>query len=599
MSKDVSNSIGFTRRAVALGVMLCSLYTIINAYIGINFGMGFGFSTVTVILAYMLFHKLLKGTSKKEVALTVIVSSWLLPAHWALGFLIFLRENVPEAEFPQWVVPSNDVIGVKQLSPQPWLLPIATQMFLMLTGALSGMLIAYAAYRKVLENRRMVFPFYEMDATVINSALKGGGPAKLLGISIITATALTVFQYALGFFGVEATLLDFTPLLPKGFLYGLTLNIAFIAIGYIISPPVAISVLIGSLVSYTIITPMIVSQGIITYSAQPMELYMNAVQSFLISPALGLMLLGGAFLSVFKLVKSKRVKEKTNSSKTGEEKLGYSELYKACFSSILWNRRLLALFLTLTASQCLFAYLLNPMYPCHPFTSVAITLFCIIVSSFLDFVIIVKMAGETGMSAGIHEFFLYNVPILATGYRGYTAYFAMPKGINPWIGTSMVGYTKIKDKLDLDLKSIVKAMLISFVPSFVVSVIFVLMIWKVVGFCTPEMPCISFIQTLPFTQMFAERRATGIIDWKAFAIGGLAGAAIEGLTPASIMGLAIGMILPPYYGLPFGIGGILRLYMDRKYGKEHFERKGMIAASGILAGGLLAQVIMSMIKSCI
>ena len=77
--------------------------------------------------------------------------------------------------------------------------------------------------------------------------------------------------------------------------------------------------------------------------------------------------------------------------------------------------------------------------------------------------------------------------------------------------------------------------------------------------------------------------------------GGVIGALLESFTSVSFIGLALGMLLPPFYGIPFGIGGIVRLYTDRKYGKEFFKEKGMLAASGLIAGGIITQVIMSIV----
>lgn len=95
--------------------------------------------------------------------------------------------------------------------------------------------------------------------------------------------------------------------------------------------------------------------------------------------------------------------------------------------------------------------------------------------------------------------------------------------------------------------------------------------------------------------MFGERTISGILDPTTFLAGGIIGAVLEAFTPASLMGIALGMLLPPFYGIPFGIGGIIRLYTDHKYGKDFFQKKGMLAASGLIAGGIITQVIMSML----
>jgi len=415
---------------------------------------------------------------------------------------------------------------------------------------------------------------------------------------MVAGFVITFIQFVLKVFGTETTMVDFSPYLPQGFLFGLALNVAFIALGYFIGAPVALSILIGSLASYVIISPILVNQGIVGYSPDSMQLYMDLLYKFMMSPGVGMMLMAGIFLSVMGMIRARFRKATTNSSDAQERKgstLGYGELFKFFFHSLITNKWLLFGFAGTAMPIIVFAYYINFLYPFPPVVSMIFALFFLLAASFFDFVIITKMAGEAGMSTGIQSIIFYELPLFAAGYKGYTGYIAQPGRSDPFIGSSIVGYAKVKDMLNMDLKSVVKAILIGWLPSFVSSLVFILVMWRTVGFGTPLMPCVSFIQNRLIYQMFAERTVTGILDPATFLAGGVIGAFLESFTPVSFIGLALGMLLPPFYGIPFGIGGIVRLYTDRKYGKEFFKEKGMLAASGLIAGGIITQVIMSII----
>ncbi|KPV64744.1 MAG: OPT oligopeptide transporter protein [Candidatus Bathyarchaeota archaeon BA1] len=596
MPKKEGKPKGFTVRAVLLGCVLAAVFTLVNSYLSLNFGMGVGFGVVTIFLSYVLFHKLLGNSSKREIALTWIMSGTGLSVAWTIGFLIFVQENVVHSNLPVWLAPSIEAIQDKTLSFSAWMTPILVIFFLGATSGLLGLIVSYCTCQLFIQNRRMVFPHFTASAVVIDSCFKREGHIRFLAYSLIAGFAITFVQYLLKVINVETTLIDLSSHLPRGFLFGIALNVAFIAIGYFISAPVALSILVSSLAVYLIAAPILINQGFVTYSPNSMQQYMNLLYQYTISPGLGVMILGGIVLSVTKMLSARlkpRAPESPNALEAKGSKLGYGELFQFFIRSLTTNRRLFLCFMVVAASTLTFAYHFNFLYPFPPVISVAFTLFFLLAAGFVNFVIITKMAGEAGMTTDVQSILLFMAPLFATGYRGYTGYLIQPGSPSPWVGNSVVGYAKISNGLDLDLKGVVKAVLISWLPSFIASVTFVLVMWKVAGFLTPTMPCIAFVQALPIFRMFAEGTIAGVIDPTTFLAGGALGAVLEAFTPASIMGMALGMLLPPFYGVPFGIGGILRLYSDHKYGAVFFKEKGVLIASGLIAGGILTQVLMS------
>ncbi len=59
----------------------------------------------------------------------------------------------------------------------------------------------------------------------------------------------------------------------------------------------------------------------------------------------------------------------------------------------------------------------------------------------------------------------------------------------------------------------------------------------------------------------------------------------------------MGMLLPPHYIFPFGLGGVIRWYTDRRYGKDFYHEKGRLIVTGLMASSLIVQVIMTVLTN--
>ena len=129
------------------------------------------------------------------------------------------------------------------------------------------------------------------------------------------------------------------------------------------------------------------------------------------------------------------------------------------------------------------------------------------------------------------------------------------------------------------------------------SIGFTLVLWKYIGFGTPLMPAVSLIQSKIYLTMMSTGNIAGTINPWTFLAGGILGAFLEVFTPVSMMGLGMGMILPPHYIVPFGLGGLARLYTDQRWGSEFFQEKGRLIVTGVMASSLIVQVIMTVLKN--
>ena len=326
--------------------------------------------------------------------------------------------------------------------------------------------------------------------------------------------------------------------------------------------------LLSALVTYLILGPYLVSIGRVEYSQNPQELYNNMLFSFSISPAMGMLILGGFCLSALALV-SKRILRKEGEEGGGEE-LGYLSLYKALWGRIIGSRRLALLVLGPVILLIAASYMLNPFHPLPRWFSLIFAIYSCFLASFLEVVILTKMAGETGMSMGVTGIVLYDLPAFLAGYRSYTGYIAAGYfRPSPWAAPSMTGLLRYRKEVGLGPWDIVKAKLMAWIPTFIIGAATTIALWRLVGFGNERMPAAGLLQGSIYVRMLATGSMRGTVDPSLFLAGGIIGAALEVLTPLSMTGLAMGMILPPGYAVPIAIGGVVRLLTDRRMGKDY------------------------------
>ena len=288
----------------------------------------------------------------------------------------------------------------------------------------------------------------------------------------------------------------------------------------------------------------------------------------------------------------------TNKTNEDNGETGYLELYKALIQGILGNRRYLVAITAIFTLLASLVYTLNPFAPLSPLFAVGFTAYCFFIGGFVEAVFISKMQAETGMGMGIGSMLFYDLPIFTAGYRAFTGYFIYPYlRPNPWLGSGTLPYYKYRDETRVSWWDIITAKIIGWVPTFLFSVFFTLVLWKYVGFGTPMMPAVGLLQSKVYVTMLATGDVSTVLNPWTFLAGGVAGAVLEVFTPVSMMGLGMGLLFPPHYIIPFGVGGIVHLVTERRYGKEFYDERGRLIVTGLMASSLLVQVIMTIITN--
>lgn len=588
MKKDV------TKRGLLLAFFLNMLYTIINSYLGLNFGMGLGFSLVTILIAYTLFHMVMGGSTKQEIT-TIVIASGGYTAWWILATAIYIRVIDPTSNLPTWLAPPLETLAEGNIFSPEWIIPIFVNIFLVIVPSLLGIILGLTVADIVLKNKRMIFPFHQITGVTINICVDKGKSVKFLFIWMSIGAFLTFLQYLLAILGLETISIDWTPNLPKGYAFGFMINLAIMGVSFIIHPSLSLTLLIAGLAIYFILAPLAAKMGLFTPAKTGMEYYMNMLFQFSLSPALGIFLLSGIVILLIKKMKAKK-----NDGKSDDEipSLSIADYTKAFISKLKNDKRLGITYISLTSMLILFIIFMRVFNPISTLTAIILSLFLIILIGIIDSFIIVKMTGEAGIGMGGQRIIFYEVPIATLGGKGYTPYLAYP-AISPWDTSAILGSFKIGEITETSRKTILKAYLFNYTPGIIASILFILVSWYYVGFPSEIFPAVGLIQYYAVIKMFAKRTIQGVLDPKTFIAGGIIGGILGALTPISPMGIALALLLPPSYILPFGLGGILRMYTDKKFGKKWFEERGQLVATGFIAGAIITQILMAILMAII
>ncbi|MFX1562849.1 MAG: OPT/YSL family transporter, partial [Promethearchaeota archaeon] len=555
-----------TLRGICLAIILNILYTLINAYLGMNFGIGMGFSIITVLAAYTLFQYFGGGTNRQELTTTMVASTGFT-IYYTISISIYIQAYVPGANLPFWLVPSYDILMTGSPFHPAWFIPICFHLGFVLTSTMLGFITALAVSDLVLSRKKVTFPFYLASGVTINTCLETDQKSRFmfqwLGIGII----LTLTQYFINLlvmpFGLTAVSWDFTPLLPTGFALGFMLNISLMAVSYIIDPRLSLTMLFAGIINYLVLSPILTTYGIITPGITGMDHYFNLLFQFSLSPALGIMLISGIIiLGIQKLRKNAKANEKSNPNVS--DALGFGEYTKRLFTGLRKKPKLLAAFLSIIGIFIIIVSILNIFSPFPIWISVPLTLILLVGVAIIDVFILIKFVGEAGIGIGVQRLAFYEIPLATSGLYGYVPFLAYP-AINPWTTTDTIGNLKIGQLTKTPKKPLLVAQLLKILPGSITSVVFVLAAWYFIGFPSETFPAIGVLQGFAIVSLFATRSLGTSFNLVTFFLGGIIVGLLAAFQPVSYVGAALALFLPPSYFIPFSFGGFLRLYTQKKY----------------------------------
>jgi hypothetical protein len=328
-------------------------------------------------------------------------------------------------------------------------------------------------------------------------------------------------------------------------------------------------------------------------------MYFNLLFEYMLAPALGIMLLSG--IVVFAVARLRKRNKSTNAHAKQEKDeqeggtVGFAAYAKTYFQGLVHNRRLGLAYLSIIIIFVFVVIVLNIFSPLPIWASVIIALFLLLPIALIDTFVLVKFVGEAGIGMGVQRLAFYEIPLAVIGLEGYTAFLAYP-AINPFTTTDTLGNLKIGTMTETPRRSILVAQLLKVIPGSITSVVFVLAAWYLIGFPTEVFPAVGVLQGFAIVSIFALNALAAGFNIIAFVVAGVIVGLLAVAFPISTLGVALAMFLPPSYFIPFSIGGFLRLYTNRKYGKEWFAKKGQVIAVGFIAGSAVTLVIVSFLS---
>ncbi|UCD73904.1 MAG: OPT/YSL family transporter, partial [Phycisphaerales bacterium] len=262
-----------TLRAVVCGFLLGGVLSITNLYVGAKTGWSLGVGITSVILAFVIFKALGKvGLGRNyHVLENNIVQSIATSAGYMTSPLI--------ASMPAYMILTDSVI--------PW----GPMIIWLIVLAILGVLFAFPLKRRFINDEQMPFPEGRAAGVVLDTLHSEGSgasvlPAKLLVIFAIiggvlkTGQAHTVLErIRLGFLAVPEYLdawyyrlaesrdwvipsIMGTPL--KELTVRPELDIAMIGAGGLMGIRTGVSVLIGAILNYCVLAPIMIQRGDIT-----------------------------------------------------------------------------------------------------------------------------------------------------------------------------------------------------------------------------------------------------------------------------------------------------------------------------------------------
>jgi OPT family oligopeptide transporter len=252
-----------TPRAVIMGMLLGAVLSTSNVYVGLKLGWSMGVAITSCISAWVIFATLHRAMPRLFPPYSILENNAMQSCASAAGYMTGagLVNAIPALMMLDPArLPSNHWLLV------PWIIVISWL----------GVFLAVPAKRQMINIEQLPFPSGIAAATTLRSLHGAGAEARLqaraLGLSLAVGSLTTWLRDA------EASWLNWYPKIPATWgtswlhigrynLQQLTLSfegsLLFVAAGAIISFRQAWSMVLGALVNYAILAPIMLDRGII------------------------------------------------------------------------------------------------------------------------------------------------------------------------------------------------------------------------------------------------------------------------------------------------------------------------------------------------
>ncbi|BCV25149.1 OPT family oligopeptide transporter [Gelria sp. Kuro-4] len=544
--KDKKATPEMTLRSVICSIILAGVLGVLNIYSGALTGVYWNGSIVAAVLAYAIF-----SLSKNKP--TILEANMIQTIASAGG-------AAPVGIFNAYA--AGILLGMT--------FNFNTAVIVLTLGAFMGVLYVVLFRRVLIVEEGLPFPGGIACAETLkvcdSSSDEAKKRAKLLALTGIIATAVVLLRDQLHFIPFYV---DLTKHLPEGFVLNIAIYPMMIAIGYIIGVRPAIMFFIGGAVMWWVMGPIGFRMG--TFANPQVD--PSGLKNWVTSPAVGL-IFGGSLMPM--ILKYKTLINAFRTLVNMEEVKKQDDIP---LTSVVWGGAIIGL--------------LTCMYY---FAAFRIPVYIMIISFVIIFVaifVLTRCMGETGLNPGT---------LIGWATLGIIAFLGLKNPINILlVGAFMMTASGLATDIMTDLKTgyLVGASprkqivgeFIGILPGVLAGVFASYIIITAHGLGSPQ---------APFPMAFAWKGVAealsggkSIIEAIPLLVAAVIGAVstffgLPGLTAG------IAMFLPIGTSIAILLGGLWRLFVQKKYGKEGEERH-ISTASGFMVGEGFAAFIISII----
>lgn len=511
-------------------------------------------------------------------------------------------------EFPNWWVPplgsgAFEVVGggVRGTLFHPdWVLPITVTLTWLVISIFLSISLGYFARELFVEEERLPFPIEQMNAVSIVAVTgEERRPMRILSVFAIFGFIWGFLVYASPFI-LQAWLgrsIQWIPIpwidLNKrvqvffpGAILGILTDLIPYAIGLVIPFNAAVGMAAGSLAVYFFGNWLTVKYNLspvpwwepdmsIAVAGQRCVLYFWSTIVIGVGLAAGL-----APLMHRPGILKRAFSRMLHSTKGSKERLSDA----VSFGKFI----LLPLIATIVAGTALFVILVPHFVMANPWILPFIMLMPIVTT-----LVTGRMRAETG----VEEFpvgNMRNIMFLATGYRTADAWLAP----NPFQtgGRAWLTRFKIAELTETSSTSVVKAYLLLLPVTVVFSLVYIDLLWRMGPIPSARYPGAAAIWPIDvtYTSLWIKGGRAFPTTWILYSFLGATGIYFA-LTllkvPVSFIGIGVGVGQLPPYALAYLTGGIVGKILERRFGKERWNRRKMLVSGGLAMGEGIAVTI--------
>lgn len=227
---------------MATGVFIGAIMTATFTYAGMKLGFSTSGSTVAAILGWGVLRGILRRGTILENNIAQTVASGMNTAAGGVVFTAPVLFLLPDVSFHVW-----------QLA------------FACIAGALLGIGFIIPLRRQMIEIERLLFPSGTAVAAILRSPSEGIRKAGLMGVGALLAAVVYFLKQMDKFPGIDWSIpssIDFSSLLGLPVYIDATMSLSIFALGIgFIAGRNGLFVLAGGIVSYWVITPLVVLLG--------------------------------------------------------------------------------------------------------------------------------------------------------------------------------------------------------------------------------------------------------------------------------------------------------------------------------------------------